>query len=93
VITWLQSLNWTQIAAIAVALASVFFGVKDKLPALKGLLPSSKAEPVDEDVADLAAIKRLEARAERRGCPKLAEAVAVVETNFFNRAPKAEAAK
>lgn len=82
-IAFLQSLNWVQIAAIVSAIGAAFFGVKDKLPALPSL-GLSKPEPVDEDVADLQAMKRLEARAARSGCKKFAAAVRETEVCFFN---------
>jgi hypothetical protein len=92
----LSSLNWSQWVAIAVAVLSAFFAVKDKLPSLKlpRILPGRTAPAaaptadVDVDVLDLGAIKRLEDRAERRGCPKMQEAVRALEAVFFNKAAK-----
>jgi hypothetical protein len=90
ILTWLQSLNWTQIAAMIAAIAATYFGVKDKLPAVPGLTGLLKATPEDEDIADLQAMKRLEARAKRSSCPKFKEAVRTTEVCFFNRGATTE---
>jgi hypothetical protein len=87
--SFLQTIDWTQFGKWGAIIGLVVFLFRDKIPAVQGLI-ASKVAGVEEDpdVADLTAIKRLEARAERRGCQKLAEAVSVVETNFFNKAAK-----
>ncbi len=80
---WLQSLSWMQIAAIAGAVVLAIVALRDKLPGLPSL-PSVSKTAEDPDVADLHALKRLEARAERSNCPKLKQAVRDVEVCFFN---------
>jgi hypothetical protein len=57
-----------------------------KLGALKGLLPSFAAPAVDDDVADLAAVKRLQARFERLNCPEGKAAVKTCLAHFFEHA-------
>lgn len=95
-VEWIQSLNWTQIAALVAAILSAFFGVKDKLPSPTGvvkslgkLLPgggqSTMVMKLDDEHEDLNAILRLEQRAERRGCKKLSAAVKEVQHCYFNR--------
>lgn len=84
---FLRALNWVQIIAIATAAGSIFFAVKQYLPAMPAL-SLGKASAEDDDVADLHALKRLEARAVRSACPKLQEAVRAVEVCFFNHGSK-----
>lgn len=82
----LSQIDWTQFGGWGLIVAGVLAMFRDKIkkavPALAGLNPFGAG---DVDVADLAAVKQLEARAERRGCPKLANAVSEVEVCFFNK--------
>lgn len=87
--SFLQTIDWTQFGKWGAIIGLVVYLFRDKIPAVKAIVASKVGVSAeDPDVADLAAIKRLEARAERRGCPKLADAVQAVEANFFNRAAK-----
>jgi hypothetical protein len=83
------SVDWTQFGKWGALIAAVLVLFRDKLPAVKNLkIPFLQR---DVDVDDLAAVKQLEARGERRGCPKLQEAVGGVEKAFFNKGtPKSE---
>lgn len=76
-----------------ILLAGVLVVSSDKwLPAIKGLVNRRSTEPTEaeRDIAEVAALRLLQDRAKRSGCPKFLAAVHAVEPCFFN---KAEAAK
>jgi hypothetical protein len=85
ILSILNQIDWAQFGGWGLIVAGILGlfrkQVAAALPMVKGLLPSG-----DEDFADLKAVKQLEARAERRGCKKLKDAVVGVQTCFFNKA-------
>jgi hypothetical protein len=86
-IEWLQA-NPTILGAYTALVIGVLMLIRDKLPTK---LANRLGYDVDQD--DLRAMKQLESRAERRGCPKLKADMEALQRDFFNKRqpPKAEA--
>lgn len=66
---------------VALALAAGWFVFSERLPSLGSLSNPFASDP---DVADLQAVKRLKARAERLRCPEMALGVDTVLSHFFH---------
>lgn len=78
---WLDFLSPTQWGILAAALGAVGFINLDKLSKIR--LPSfGDAAPTDDDAADLAALKRLNAR--YAACPEGKAALKTLAMHFFH---------
>jgi hypothetical protein len=92
IVNLLSQIDWAQFGGWGLIVAGILGlfrkQVAAAVPFVKGLVSSG-----DEDFADLKAVKQLEARAERRGCKKLKDAVVGVQSCFFSKGatPKTEA--
>ena len=82
--SYLQNLSWPQIAAVVgvVVVVAVSYGK----PLLDIVLKAGKkvAPKADNDMADLEALKRLDARGERSECKVFQDAVDVCFKTFFH---------
>lgn len=83
----MSQVDWVKVIAALMAGGSGYAAVFGKLPSLPKFTRKSSAEKPDEH-AELDALMVLQARAKRRGCPKLGGAVKAVEVAFFNEAEK-----
>lgn len=81
----MSQVDWVKVIAALMAGGSGYAAVFGKLPSLPKF--TRKADKPDEH-AELDALMILQARAKRRGCPKLGGAVKAVEVAFFNEAEK-----
>lgn len=81
----LQSLLTNPVVWLAVA-AAVFFFFGDKLTAWwnKAPAPVGPTPATDDDSADLAAVRRVQARMKKRNCPEGIAAAGVILSHFFH---------
>jgi hypothetical protein len=84
----LQNVSWVQAVAATLFAGGGFMAFRDKLPSLPKWgksAPAAEAIAADDaDALDLAAFKRLQARAARTGCAELKAAVKDCGTHFFD---------
>ena len=85
IITWLMA-HWQVVAALIAAIFGVPLAAgKNPLTLYGGMLGvNSATAAVDDDAADVAAMKRLQARFARLKCPEGTAALQVVGQHFFH---------
>ena len=84
IINWLMA-NWQVVAALIAAIFGVPLAAgKNPLTLYGGMLGMNSAPPPDDDAADMAAFRRLEARFAKAKCKEGIDAMKVVSSHFMH---------
>ena len=83
ILNWLMT-NWQVVAAIIAAIFGVPLAAGKNPLTVYGVMLGMASTPVDDDAADVAAMKRLQARFARLKCPEGTAALQVVGQHFFH---------